>query len=315
MDLTSIFQSAIANDGKYQDAMQILERNTDGGRWVIGGYVYRTLAKELYGTPVPEMDLDFLAEYVSRPLRLPDGWQREGDLFKRYETIEKPFTRTHVHNTACPSEDIEISTEQIQPKGYAQARIIQTMKKQLDHRHDTKILATRYLCDAEFDEFIDREERLVNQLSIDIVKLSDVVALSSRTLAPTIQSYLDTVPLTVQSIAYDLREQRIIGEAGIDSLLNRRVGVRHMNTAKAYKNNGDVNTLIQSKAAELGFDAVIPNALLCYDAHIKETIPTADTHTHGFFQNFFESCDQCFPVMKKSTSPRINLLRPKVKRR
>ncbi|MBX4196335.1 hypothetical protein KW805_01990 [Candidatus Pacearchaeota archaeon] len=48
-----------------------------GKMWLIGGSVYRTLAHQLYNSPAPQCDFDFIVEHASKNLgkrSVPPGW-------------------------------------------------------------------------------------------------------------------------------------------------------------------------------------------------------------------------------------------------
>ena len=75
MDLTSAFIEAIQDNSQFIDAVNIIRTNSSGSVWLIGGSVYRTLANRLYGTPSPDVDLDFIVERPVKEFRLPTGWK------------------------------------------------------------------------------------------------------------------------------------------------------------------------------------------------------------------------------------------------
>ncbi|HLD00586.1 MAG TPA: hypothetical protein VJC39_02475 [Candidatus Nanoarchaeia archaeon] len=71
----------------------------------------------------------------------------------------------------------------------------------------------------------------------------------------SIDDYLENVPLTVQSIAYDLKECRLIGSIGINSIEKRLVKVNNYGEAyhSARINSGTVKEYLLSKAQSIGF--------------------------------------------------------------
>lgn len=73
--LTSRFTACLDNCPEYRQARDIaLANSQDGQAWLIGGFVFRTLANLLYETPMPTVDLDFIIESPSPTLQLPAGW-------------------------------------------------------------------------------------------------------------------------------------------------------------------------------------------------------------------------------------------------
>jgi len=76
---------------------------------------------------------------------------------------------------------------------------------------------------------------------------------------PTIEAFIAETPLTMQSIAYDMDNARLIGDMGIDAIIHKTVRVNNLPQAEFYaKRKGkNLETLIQDKAKELGFEAVV----------------------------------------------------------
>lgn len=74
--LTARFISHLNRTPEYLQAREIVLANSQDGRaWLIGGFIFRTLANLLYKTPVPIVDLDFIIESPSPTLILPTDWQ------------------------------------------------------------------------------------------------------------------------------------------------------------------------------------------------------------------------------------------------
>lgn len=97
------------------------------------------------------------------------------------------------------------------------------------------------------------------ELSIDIIPLQDVVNIKKKNLPVTIDSYINTTPLTIQSIAYDLSKKELIGDVGINALKTRTVGVHDYEIAKSYADQLGitVNDLVLEKANSLGFTPLL----------------------------------------------------------
>jgi len=95
---------------------------------------------------------------------------------------------------------------------------------------------------------------------IDLIPLSGVHSIIQRDLQPTIENYLTGVPLTVQSLAYDIHEEKMIGERGIDALRQQVVEVNYLEGAQfeAQRKGLTLEAFVKEKAFSLGFTAVVP---------------------------------------------------------
>ena len=65
-DLSALFTAAVDWNSEYSAALRIVQQNSRGRIWAIGGFVYRSLAAELYKTPKPSCE---------PVLHLPEGWE------------------------------------------------------------------------------------------------------------------------------------------------------------------------------------------------------------------------------------------------
>lgn len=82
MDISDIFTTTIQDNKEYQEAVAIIRRNSHGRIWLIGGFIYRTLANTLYGIPMKsDLDLDFVLERPSDSLILPPEWEIRKNIF------------------------------------------------------------------------------------------------------------------------------------------------------------------------------------------------------------------------------------------
>ncbi|RJQ19365.1 hypothetical protein C4580_05515 [Candidatus Woesearchaeota archaeon] len=98
-------------------------------------------------------------------------------------------------------------------------------------------------------------------IMIDLLLITNVHSIHRRGLAPSRENYLSGVPLTVQSIAYDTVEGRLIGEVGISSVLEKTVGANNPEEAEfeaQRKGFGRVEEYIDSIAEKLGFTPIYP---------------------------------------------------------
>lgn len=95
---------------------------------------------------------------------------------------------------------------------------------------------------------------------IDLNYLFNMHSILIRNLEPRIENFLSGNPLTVQSIAYDFSEEKVIGDIGMDAIENRVVKVNYLLEAEfeAKKRGISIGELVKQKAEELGFDYVLP---------------------------------------------------------
>jgi len=97
-------------------------------------------------------------------------------------------------------------------------------------------------------------------ISIDFIPLDSVHSIQRRRLRPTIENYLSGVPLSVQSLAYSVDEKKLMGEVGINSILNKKIAINdyeeflYTTERKGLKGF----ELLTEKATQLGFGAVLP---------------------------------------------------------
>jgi len=98
-----------------------------------------------------------------------------------------------------------------------------------------------------------------NDMSIDFVPIKTFESLVKDNLDPTIENVLARVPFTIQALAYDTEERRIIGDVGIKDFENKVFEVNDLDQAKilAEKKGVKLNELILKKAESMGFRAVI----------------------------------------------------------
>ncbi len=74
MNLEKSFREFIESDALYQEAFRIVQHNSSGKIWLIGGYLSRNLANILYGTGEPDKgDIDFIVEKLN-PYFFASDW-------------------------------------------------------------------------------------------------------------------------------------------------------------------------------------------------------------------------------------------------
>lgn len=75
MDFTEIFLEEANKYPEFIEAKEIAKKNSKGNLFLIGGFIYRNIAANLYGTKKPEIDLDFISEKISEDIFLPERWK------------------------------------------------------------------------------------------------------------------------------------------------------------------------------------------------------------------------------------------------
>jgi hypothetical protein len=185
MDLAKLFIEATQHNTRFKEAVKVVKDNSQGKVWLVGGFLYRTIAHGNGSPGMQDVDFDFIVERPKDNISLPPGWS---------------LTQNKYGN----------------PK------------------------------------FVK------GSINIDFVPLSTVQSIVSRRLAPDIQNYLSGVPLTVQAIAFDISEGKMLGDVGVKALLERSVAVNNTEQALkvAEKRGVSVEELVRSKAQSLGFKSI-----------------------------------------------------------
>ncbi|MBI4148628.1 hypothetical protein HY490_05030 [Candidatus Woesearchaeota archaeon] len=88
----------------------------------------------------------------------------------------------------------------------------------------------------------------------------DILSMDNLPHPKTLANYLYNVPFTIQSIAYEIDVDKLWGETGIRAILDKSVGINNEEAVRklAEANKVNVEQLLWRKAAELGFEAVLP---------------------------------------------------------
>ncbi len=66
-----------------------------------------------------------------------------------------------------------------------------------------------------------------NERMIDLISINNIHSVKERNLEPSIENYMSGVPLTIQSIAYDITDKKLLGAAGIESILDKTIGIQN----------------------------------------------------------------------------------------
>jgi len=181
MDLEQIFREATQDDPLYHTAIDLVRANSRGKIWLMGGFIYRTLAKELYGTPFEVKDYDFIVEEV-----------KVSGLSSEVEVRKNSFG-------------------------------------------NPKLLT----CDFE----------------VDVVPIERIKFPSLPNVPNTIEYFLQGTPFTVQSFAYDLDTQKLVGEIGKSALLEKVVRINCLPEAEnlAVIRGKSVEEMLVTLARSLNF--------------------------------------------------------------
>lgn len=80
----------------------------------------------------------------------------------------------------------------------------------------------------------------------------------SKIKPETVESFIRETPLNIQSIAYDLEGDKIIGEEGINAIINKKICINNLGQASFYaeRKGKTLEQIIEEKAREVGFTAV-----------------------------------------------------------
>jgi hypothetical protein len=104
----------------------------------------------------------------------------------------------------------------------------------------------------------------LNGLKIDFVPLEDVFSIKARNLEPTIDNFLTGVPLDIQSIAFDVENEVVIGNLGFSALLTKMVRVVSLPLLKFAAKNKEMTPkkYAQNIADSLEFGLLLPKELV-----------------------------------------------------
>jgi hypothetical protein len=184
VDFTSAFLRATVDSPEFRQASTIINACSQGRKWLIGGFVFRNIARVLYGVPCQGIDLDFI--------------------------VEEPQT------LACPP------SWRVSQNSYGNPKLIGP------------------------------------NFNIDFIPLTNISFIKQRKLSPTFENFLTGTPLTVQSIAYDMVERRVVGNIGITALSSRTVAINNQEQAElsAQLRGVTVKQLVDRMATSLSFQAL-----------------------------------------------------------
>jgi hypothetical protein len=98
-----------------------------------------------------------------------------------------------------------------------------------------------------------------NDLEVDLFPIATHNFIKSHGLEPTIENFFQGVPFTIQAIAFDVKNQRIVGNRGINALEKKEYAVNNREEAQAMaeKKGITVNERILKKAKSMGLMPVL----------------------------------------------------------
>ena len=110
----------------------------------------------------------------------------------------------------------------------------------------------------EVDGYSNESIKMTSQYgcSIDLIDIPSLKGLKGTSLPPTIEGYMESVPLSIQAIAMDLEKCEIFGKVGIDSLNEKFVWINNQKSLNGYaKHKGwrDGQPYLQKKANSFRF--------------------------------------------------------------
>ena len=191
----------VHNRPAFQNILTILRTNKAGRVWLVGGTIYRTLARFLYGK-LPQLNGD------------PD--------------YDLTYTNKLPHKLSLPS--------------------CWTFEPKPNHTPEP------------FDPY-DKDRLTNGKAKADLIHLEEWWIFDKLGCAPTLESYLDTVPLDIQAIAYDPVD-RVFHDAGCrDALESRTVRIRCPQNAAIAAQRAilpNAHAYAELKARSLGFTVYQP---------------------------------------------------------
>ncbi len=95
-------------------------------------------------------------------------------------------------------------------------------------------------------------------ISMDFIDEHSHRFIRNKGLAFNIGNVLGCTPFTIHSIAYDIREKKIMGDAGLAAILSKTVRVHNREAAEACcrQYNVSVHDLLREKAESIGFTPI-----------------------------------------------------------
>lgn len=172
----------------FSEVVDLALRNSSGPIWIVGGFLYRNIAAELYGSMPFFADIDICVEgAVATEPYVPGGWSLTAN---RYS-------------------------------------------------------GRKFCCSGR---------------AVDIWPMASTSSIIRRRVLPTIDNLLDGTPLTVQSIAYNVIDDKLIGDIGMKAIQSRTIAVNDAIQAEIFaaRKNKTLAEIIREKADALDFRSILP---------------------------------------------------------
>jgi hypothetical protein len=87
--LREIINNSILPDKNFQEALEIVRKNSSGKIWLVGGFLYKNLAHYLYGSKKSTKDFDLIAENSNSKLILSENWRIKKNHFDGLKFVNR----------------------------------------------------------------------------------------------------------------------------------------------------------------------------------------------------------------------------------
>jgi len=96
MDLSERFTELIEKDENYKVALNLVQKNSSGKIWLIGGALSRSLNAILHGESVNSFDFDFIVERGNEKFDLPRGWEMRINKFGSPKFVKEDISIDYI---------------------------------------------------------------------------------------------------------------------------------------------------------------------------------------------------------------------------
>jgi len=96
MDLSKKFTELIEKDENYNIALNLVQKNSSGKVWLIGGALSRSLNAILHGEKVNSFDFDFIVEKGNKKFDLPRGWEMRINKFGSPKFVKEDISIDYI---------------------------------------------------------------------------------------------------------------------------------------------------------------------------------------------------------------------------
>lgn len=97
-------------------------------------------------------------------------------------------------------------------------------------------------------------------MEVDVWPLSTQDYVKENNLSPTIDNFLKGVPFTVQALVFDVKQKMLVGDVGIESIINRTFSVNNLQSARnlAARKGTSIDVRMRKTADSMGMK-IIPS--------------------------------------------------------